>query len=385
MKTPKQIKQEAESAFERGKTYYEKKEYDLAIKEYSEAIRLDPSFVSAYYMRFIVYMAKDKITKKENNQLGKDLDKVFMLDPYFNRKDDTQGKCSFCGLPAALAHGIIEWNDKKICVKCINKTDIMKRIERNNKAFYKKINEDTWSNSEGNISICFDMSSDFTLKINNLTIEELRIKAREYEKPKLPKPININNIPIHKNKNSKLLKREVFKKHPKKDVKVSNFGRVKRGNCILEQYDPQNNGYLFVDIKSTKKTVSEKVCRLVAETWLERPDIKGQSKDKKNEWYNTVHHISNNGYDNRIENLMWVTEWQHAMINPWMDINKFNLKELNDLFNSYADINIPPNEYQRIINIAKRMQQLENVESKFPGKYDYWYENIIEAMEDLIK
>jgi hypothetical protein len=80
---------------------------------------------------------------------------------------------------------------------------------------------------------------------------------------------------------------------------------------------------------------------------------------------------------------MWVTEWQHAMIHPWIDINNFNFKELSDLFYSYADINITLDDYQRIINIAKRMQQLENIENKFPGKYDYWYENIIEAMEEL--
>jgi len=182
-----------------------------------------------------------------------------------------------------------------------------------------------------------------------------------------------------------LLEGEIFKKHPEKDVEVSNLGRVKQGDCILEQYDPKNNGYLFVDIKSIRKTIPEKVYRLVAETWLERPDTKELSKVQKNECYNTVHHISNNGYDNRIENLMWVTEWQHAMIHPWIDINNFNFEELSDLFYSYADINITPDDYQRIINIAKRIQQLENTESKFPGKYDYWYENIIEAMEDLIR
>jgi hypothetical protein len=31
------------------------------------------------------------------------------------------------------------------------------------------------------------------------------------------------------------------------------------------------------------------------------------------------------------------------------------------------------------------MQQLENAESKSPGKYDYWYANIIGVMEDLMK
>jgi len=31
------------------------------------------------------------------------------------------------------------------------------------------------------------------------------------------------------------------------------------------------------------------------------------------------------------------------------------------------------------------VQELNNIESESPGKYDYWYENIIDAMEELIK
>jgi glycerophosphoryl diester phosphodiesterase len=45
------------------------------------------------------------------------------------------------------------------------------------------------------------------------------------------------------------------------------------------------------------------VYRLVAETWKEKP-----------EGYTEVHHIINNGYDNTIFNLMWVTHDQHKII-----------------------------------------------------------------------
>ena len=45
------------------------------------------------------------------------------------------------------------------------------------------------------------------------------------------------------------------------------------------------------------------VYRLVAETWITKP--KG---------YTEVHHIINNGYDNTIYNLMWVTRSQHNLI-----------------------------------------------------------------------
>jgi len=375
MKTSEQIKQEAEAAFERGKNYHEKKEYDMAIKEYSEAIRLDPNFVLAYVNRMHVYG-----NRNEFNQAIEDFTEATRLDPYFGRLEDASGKCSFCGLPSALAYGLFDGNDIKICRRCIDKPNIIEKIKLNNETLYNKINEKI---SGGFITSSMCISEDWVIDFTSK--EELRTRAREYVKPKPPEPVLINNIPIHKNQSMELLEGEIFKKHPEKDVEVSNLGRVKQGDCILEQYDPKNNGYLFVDIKSTSETFSKKVYRLVAETWLGRNDFRDFSEAIKSSRYNTVHHISNNGYDNRIKNLMWVTEWQHAMIHPWMDINKFNFNELSDLFYSYADINITPNDYQRIINIAKRMQQLENAESKFPGKYDYWYKNIIEAMEDLNK
>jgi len=139
MKIPEQIKQEAEAAFERGKNYHEKKEYDMAIKEYSEAIRLDPNFVLAYDKRSSAYRA---INNKDLE--SKDNNKIFELDPYFNRKNDSLGKCSFCGLPAALAFNLIEGNDKKICGKCINNIEIMERIERDNETLYHKIGLETF-------------------------------------------------------------------------------------------------------------------------------------------------------------------------------------------------------------------------------------------------
>jgi len=372
----------------RGNVYFQKGEYDSAIRDYTEVIRHNPDSSWSYYKRSIAYMAKE-----EYDLAGKDIKKIFELDLFFNRRDAITGKCSFCGLPPALTPGFIDIaNGKSICGKCINKAEIMETIKPDSETLFNEIserykkylsswNENIFMNELCGISNVFYHGS--ARWLTDLTIEELRIKAREYEKPNPPEPVIINNIPIHKNQSAELLEGEIFKKHVERDVEVSNQGRVKYSDCILEQYDPQNNGYLFVDIKSTEKTVSEKVYRLVAETWLEKPDLKGLPNDYKGLRYNTVHHISNNGYDNRTENLMWVTEWQHAMIHPRIDINKFEFGELSNLFYSYVDINITQDDYQRIINIAKRMYELENVENESP--HYLWYKNIIETMEDLIR
>ena len=387
------ISPNAESAYRmiRGNIFFDKGDYDSAIRDYTEAIQLDPDYIWLYYNRTRAYMAKE-----EYDLAGKNIKKIFKLDPFFNRRDDITGKCSFCGLPPALTPGFIDIsNGKSICGKCINKAEVMETIKHDNEALFNEISEKYKKYlSSGNKAIFMNelcgINNVFyhgsAKWLTNLTIDELRIRAREYVKPRLPEPIIINNTPIHKNKNLEPLEGEIFKKHSEKGVEVSNLGRVKYGDCILEQYDPQNNGYLFVDIKSKRKTIPEKVYRLVAETWLERPYFKGLSKENKSLRYNTVHHISNNGYDNRIENLMWVTVWQHAMIHPWISIDTFDIEEIFALFSCYVEINITPVDYERIKDIVKKMQELDYAEGgKSTSEDDYWYENIIEAMEDLIK
>ena len=42
---------------------------------------------------------------------------------------------------------------------------------------------------------------------------------------------------------------------------------------------------------------------------FERPDSK---------IYTTVHHINNNGMDNSVNNLIWVTKEQHEEIHPFL-------------------------------------------------------------------
>jgi len=423
MKTPEQIKQEAEAALQRGNAFYEKQEYDPAIESYSEAIRLDPNNASAYLYRGGMYF-----WKKQYELAIKDCTESIRLDPnnaqvyyyrgeiYYRKKDydlaikdyneairlrpDLFGifyinkeNCSYCRLPHELTHGSIAiGNEIFICAKCINKAETMEKIKQDNEALYHQIIEDYQQYLAFHKKIdSMDTFEKEKIWLTDLTIDELRTKARQYKKPN---PIIINNVPIHKNQSVELLEGEIFRKHTEKDVEVSNLGRVKYGDQILEQYDPHNNGYLFVDIESMGKTSPEKVYRLVAETWLEKPDLKEYQKDSKSFCYNTVHHISNNGYDNRRQNLMWVTEWQHAMIHPWISIDKFDSGELNYLFESYAEINITPYDYQRITNIVKRRKQLWNDVCNSSGKNSEFYshtkeqmnneyDKIIEAMEDL--
>jgi hypothetical protein len=72
--------------------------------------------------------------------------------------------------------------------------------------------------------------------------------------------------------------------------KNKNFRKIFKDKII--------NGIKFIEIPIY-------VYRLVAETWLENPNY---------EIYKTVHHITNNGYDNTIYNLMWVSDKQHKII-----------------------------------------------------------------------
>jgi hypothetical protein len=137
--------------------------------------------------------------------------------------------------------------------------------------------------------------------LTNLSLEEL--KARILPKPH--KPFSIDGLPVFLNDSNELLPEEEFKKHPEQPVEVSNLGRIRYNGKILWQLPDEKQqspyGYLKVSINDDKYLVY----RLVAETWCERPDTNV---------YNTVHHISNNGMDNRVYNLLWVTKDQHRQI-----------------------------------------------------------------------
>jgi len=101
-----------------------------------------------------------------------------------------------------------------------------------------------------------------------------------------------------------LIDHEQFSDYPKNsEVKVSNLGRVMYKGEISPQTKDKND-YLVVDIGEKYKTA---VHQLVAETFLKK-----DNPDPKT--YNIIHHISANIYDNRAENLLYVTCEQHTLI-----------------------------------------------------------------------
>jgi hypothetical protein len=98
----------------------------------------------------------------------------------------------------------------------------------------------------------------------------------------------INGINVYEDDITELYSGEEFKTHSGINIEVSNYGRLRCKGGIVKQED-KKEGYPYT-------------YRLVAETWLSK------------EGYNEVHHIINNGYNNSIFNLMWVTNKQHSVI-----------------------------------------------------------------------
>jgi tetratricopeptide (TPR) repeat protein len=60
----------------RGNAYYDKKDYDRAIADYSEALRLDPQFALAFYNRSLAYRDKG-----DKDRAIDDYVQAILLDP----------------------------------------------------------------------------------------------------------------------------------------------------------------------------------------------------------------------------------------------------------------------------------------------------------------
>lgn len=136
-------------------------------------------------------------------------------------------------------------------------------------------------------------------------------------------------IPYFK-KEAENLSGEIWKTHSGTKLQVSNFGRVKKDGAILSQKDTgKNKGYLYlkdwkklgIDFSGIHFKKINWTYQLVAETWLEK-DPEQEKLDETGHW--EVHHITNDGYDNRPENLIWVKKKLHDKIHG------FKNKEFND-------------------------------------------------------
>jgi hypothetical protein len=157
---------------------------------------------------------------------------------------------------------------------------------------------------------CILSEPECTHQIIGYTLNEL---AEMIENPPY-KYVNVfDGKPVHQILDSKPLPGEVFKEYPEnKLIKVSNLGRIKINNEIIEQWEEveeNRRDYLYVKIGHIIDTEKD-VYRFVAKTWCKKP----YNSDNSIIWQ--VHHISNNGYDNRPSNLLWVTPKQHSIIDP---------------------------------------------------------------------
>jgi hypothetical protein len=138
----------------------------------------------------------------------------------------------------------------------------------------------------------------------NYSLDELiqMVKPSTYEYVNL-----FNGIPVHEIVDAAPLPGEVFRKYPQNEkIEVSNLGRIRIDNEIIKQWEDDVKGKGWLKVKIAKIiSYPEYVYRFVAETWCKKPD-------ETDGW--EVHHISNNGYDNRPENLIWLKRAQHAKI-----------------------------------------------------------------------
>jgi hypothetical protein len=112
----------------------------------------------------------------------------------------------------------------------------------------------------------------------------------------------------HEYKGLQLINNEIFCEYPMfLELKVSNMGRVMFKNEILPQKKESEEKYDYLSVTVPGYSNFIYVYKLVAETFLlkDNPD---------REKYKIIHHISNNGFDNRVINLLYVTKEQHDKI-----------------------------------------------------------------------
>jgi hypothetical protein len=152
------------------------------------------------------------------------------------------------------------------------------------------------------------------IKYNYYTLDELNEKI--VERSKIIEEYNLQDIKSRLYRNINKIENENWKTCSERPgIRVSNLGRVEIDKKIWQQREVKNKiGYLIFD---NYRNVPEKykdylsqfnyVYQLVARIWLGRHIEDGCIWD--------VHHITNKGFDNRPENLIWMKRCEHNMIN----------------------------------------------------------------------
>jgi len=100
---------------------------------------------------------------------------------------------------------------------------------------------------------------------------------------------------------------EIWEPYPSNnDYHISNFGRVKYKKMLVPQKDEEGKtGWLKLDgTFFEEKLLQYYTYQLTAWTFLTKPET--------GEYH--IHHITNNGYDNSIGNLIYLSKKQHERI-----------------------------------------------------------------------
>lgn len=99
---------------------------------------------------------------------------------------------------------------------------------------------------------------------------------------------------------------EVWKPYKIDGLELSSYGRVRQNKKIVPQKDSDSQGravgYLVLDTE--EKLPKCCVYKMVAEAFLEKPSSGEYA----------IHHITNNGYDNSVGNLIYLTKEQHNQL-----------------------------------------------------------------------
>lgn len=103
-----------------------------------------------------------------------------------------------------------------------------------------------------------------------------------------------------------------------KKYSISTMGRVKYDDKIVPQDDAEKTGYLKLNVDKKNVDHSVPVYKLVAKAFLGKKEGDGYE----------VHHIDNNGYDNRPENLILLTRTQHNAVHCKEKLSQEELKAL---------------------------------------------------------